>query len=111
VNALALAALRAVALRPASLHEAAGRAARERSDLVARVGALGRVRLWPSHTNFVLVEVPDGPAVVTALRARNVAVRHATTFPGLGDDHLRLTARDPAANTRLAAALDAVTAP
>jgi len=105
VNALALAALRAAAGRPSARHPAAPRAAAERADLVARLASLQGVRTWPSHTNFVLVEVTDGPAAVAALRERDIAVRHAATFPGLGDDHLRLTARDPDANARLVDAL------
>lgn len=110
VNALALAALRASARRPSALRAAAERAARERTDLVSRLARLEGVRTWPSHTNFVLIEVADGTAVVATLRDRAIAVRHATTFPGLGDGHLRLTARDPAANAGLVAALcDALT--
>lgn len=111
VNVLALAALRAAARHPAALHAAAQRAATERDDLVARLEQFDDVRTWPSQTNFVLVEVVDGPRVVAALRERAIAVRHATTFPGLGDDHLRLTAREPAANARLVAALGAVLTP
>ena len=105
VNALALAALRAAARRPSALHAAADRSARERADLLARLVTLDGVRTWPSQTNFVLVEVPDGTAVVAALRDRAIAVRHASTFPGLGDGHLRLTARDPVANATLVEAL------
>jgi len=51
------------------------------------------------------VQVPDGPAVVAALRARRIAVRAAGSFRGLGPDHLRLTARDSEANERLVVAL------
>lgn len=104
-NALALAALRAAAAHPGELAAAAARADAERADLAQRLAGLPGVRTWPSVTNFCLVEVPDGPAVLAALRARRIAVRSAASFPGLGQDHIRLTARDPAANARLAAAL------
>ncbi|HLM85609.1 MAG TPA: hypothetical protein VK272_05415, partial [Solirubrobacteraceae bacterium] len=65
--------------------------------------------------NFCLIEVPDGPAVLAALRERRIAVRAAASFPGLGPDHLRVTARAPHENERLvdalAEAVDATTGP
>ena len=55
--------------------------------------------------NFCLIEVDDGERVAARLRARGIAVRPAASFPGLDTRHVRITARDPAANERLAAAL------
>ena len=104
-NALALAALAAAARRPAELAAAAERAQTERQDLERRLAALPHVRTWPAAANFVLVEVPDGPALVAALRERAIAVRPAASFPGLGANHLRITARAPEQNARLVAAL------
>lgn len=104
-NALALAALHAAAAHPGELAAAATRAEAERADLAERLAGLPGVRTWPSATNFCLVEVPDGPAVVAALRARRIAVRPAASFPGLTPDHIRLTAREPSANEMLVTAL------
>jgi histidinol-phosphate/aromatic aminotransferase/cobyric acid decarboxylase-like protein/adenosyl cobinamide kinase/adenosyl cobinamide phosphate guanylyltransferase len=104
-NALALAALAAAAQRPDQFAAAAERAQREREDLAQRLAEIPGVRSWPSATGFVLIEVADGPAVVAALRARAIAVRPAASFPGLGAEHIRITARDPEANARLADAL------
>jgi histidinol-phosphate/aromatic aminotransferase/cobyric acid decarboxylase-like protein len=104
-NALALAALEAAARHPAELGAIADRVAVERDDLTARLAAIDGVRTWPSVANFCLVEVADGARVARALRARGIAVRPAASFPGLDERHLRLTARDPAANARLATAL------
>jgi len=104
-NALALAALSAAAERPSALAAAAERAAAERADLEQRLAAVAGLRTWPSVANFCLVEVADGPAVLAALRARRIAVRPAASFPGLGAGHLRITARDPEGNARLAQAL------
>lgn len=110
-NALALAALRAAAARPDALAEIAQRAQDEREDLAERLHAIPGVRLWSGAANFCLIEVPDGPTVLGALRDRAIAVRPAASFPGLGASHLRITARDAAANARLATALqEAVTA-
>ena len=104
-NTLALAALRAAAMRPEALAKLAGRAAAERADLERRLAAIDGLRSWPSSTNFCLVEVDDGPGVVAALQAQRIAVRPAGSFPGLGPGHLRITARDPDGNARVAAAL------
>jgi histidinol-phosphate/aromatic aminotransferase/cobyric acid decarboxylase-like protein/adenosyl cobinamide kinase/adenosyl cobinamide phosphate guanylyltransferase len=105
VNAVALAALAAVASRPGALAEAAARSDAERADLVDRLARVAGLRTWPSAANFCLVEAPDGPRVVAALRERGIAVRHAASFPGLGPDHLRIAAREPAENERVASAL------
>ena len=105
VNALALAALTAAAERPHALAAAADRAAVEREDLADRIAAIDRLRTWPASANYCLVEVPDGPRVVGALHEAGIAVRPAASFPGLGPHHLRLTARTPQENARLAQTL------
>jgi histidinol-phosphate/aromatic aminotransferase/cobyric acid decarboxylase-like protein/adenosyl cobinamide kinase/adenosyl cobinamide phosphate guanylyltransferase len=105
VNALALAALTAVAGRPEALAAAAERTREEREDLQSRLAAIPGVRTWPAAANYCLVEVADGAAVAAALRARRIAVREAASFPGLDARHLRLTARIPEENARLCDAL------
>jgi len=109
-NALALAALAAAAAHPGEVAAIAERAAAEREDLAARLGAIDGVRLWPGAANFLLLEVADGAAVVAALRERAIAVRSAASFPGLDDRHVRVTARDPESNARVADALAAAVA-
>jgi histidinol-phosphate aminotransferase len=104
-NALALAALTAIAKRPEALAAAAERGATERADLAGRLDGVAGVRTWPGAANFCLVEVADGPAVVAALRGRGIAVRPAGSFPGLGPGHLRITARSGPENERVAGAL------
>lgn len=104
-NALALAALAAAARHPEQLATAAERAQQEREDLARRLAQIDGVRTWPGAANYMLVEVTDGPAVVAALRTQAIAVRPAASFPGLGTGHIRLTAREPEQNARLADAL------
>jgi histidinol-phosphate/aromatic aminotransferase/cobyric acid decarboxylase-like protein/adenosyl cobinamide kinase/adenosyl cobinamide phosphate guanylyltransferase len=111
VNALALAALAAFARRPGALVAAAARVTEERQDLARRLAGVAGLRSWPAAANSVLVEVANGPRVAARLRERRIAVREASSFPGLGADHLRLTARTAEENARLVAALaDAVAA-
>jgi histidinol-phosphate/aromatic aminotransferase/cobyric acid decarboxylase-like protein len=104
-GALALAALAAAAARPEAAARAAERAQRERADLERRLARIPGLRRWPGAANFCLVEVPDGPAALARLAARGVAVRPCAGFPGLGPGHLRVTARGPEQNRRLAEAL------
>ena len=104
-NALALAALRAMAQRPEALAAAAVRAQSERADLERRLAGVPGVRTWPAAANYVLVRVADGATVAARLRDAGIAVRPASSFPGLTADDLRITARAPDANERLAGAL------
>ncbi|HEX6665837.1 MAG TPA: bifunctional adenosylcobinamide kinase/adenosylcobinamide-phosphate guanylyltransferase [Solirubrobacterales bacterium] len=104
-NALALAALAAAAVRPDVCADVAERARSEREDLERWLATLPGLRTWPAAANFCLVHVPDGPAALAALRAAGIAVRPAASFPGLGPNHLRITARGPAENERLAQVL------
>jgi histidinol-phosphate aminotransferase len=101
-NVLALAALETAAAHPAELATIAERAAGEREDLYERLCAVPGVRVWPGAANFVLVAVADGSAAVAALRAARIAVRPAASFPGLDERYIRITARRPADNARVA---------
>ena len=115
VNGLACAALTAWARRTAASggDEAvaiAERVAAARDRLAEDLAALPGVRVWPSVANFLLLQVPDGPAAHAGLSERGVAVRRADTFPGLTGDHLRVAVRDPGDNRRLVEALREVLA-
>ena len=105
VNALALAAMTAAAQRPDAFAAAAARVAAEREDLAARLRNIPQLRTWPASANYVLVQVPDGPRALRMLSEQGIAVRPAASFPGLGPGHLRITARGPEENARLAATL------
>ncbi len=104
-NALALAALLAMAQRPQALGEAAARAQAERADLEQRLADVPGLRTWPAAANYVLVRVHDGAAVTARLRDAGIAVRPAGSFPGLTAGDLRITARGPRDNARLASLL------
>jgi histidinol-phosphate/aromatic aminotransferase/cobyric acid decarboxylase-like protein/adenosyl cobinamide kinase/adenosyl cobinamide phosphate guanylyltransferase len=106
-NALALAALTAAARHWHEVAQIAARAAGQRADLERRLHAIDGLQVWPGAANFVLVAHDDGPALVQALRARRIAVRPAASFPGLDDRHVRITAREPASNARVADAIRA----
>ncbi|WDT93152.1 bifunctional adenosylcobinamide kinase/adenosylcobinamide-phosphate guanylyltransferase [Thermoleophilum album] len=104
-NALALAVLEAVAGAARERRRAATRAAERRADLAQRLADLDGVETFPGVAPFCLVRVPDGARVAARLRELGFAVRRCGNFAGLGDDFLRITARDPRANAKLVAAL------
>jgi histidinol-phosphate/aromatic aminotransferase/cobyric acid decarboxylase-like protein len=108
VNSVACRALIACANDDATAEHVAAAARAARTELLRGLAALDGVIAWPSEANFVLLAVPDGPALVEALRARDIAVRPAASFPGLGQDHIRIAVRPPADNARLLAALQEV---
>ncbi|MFH9862777.1 Rv2231c family pyridoxal phosphate-dependent protein CobC [Streptomyces sp. NPDC017202] len=77
--------------------EAAERVAADRAHLVAglaRFAGAGVRVAGPAQGPFVLVRVPAAVAVRRELRALGYAVRRGDTFPGLGEDWLRVAVRD-----------------
>lgn len=110
VNALACAALEVCANDRTTQKRVARDVAAARAELTGRLAALPGVRVWPSEANYLLLEVPNGPATIEALRAEGIVVRPASSFPGLDRDHLRVAVRLPEENARLAAALEAALA-
>ncbi|MFJ9852106.1 Rv2231c family pyridoxal phosphate-dependent protein CobC [Streptomyces sp. NPDC101150] len=108
VSSPALAAAEACCT-PRALAEAAAAAeqiARDRAHLLARLGEFAAVRaVGPAEGSFVLIRLAPAAAVRAGLRARGFAVRRGDTFPGLGQEWLRLAVRDRATTDRFVAAL------
>jgi histidinol-phosphate aminotransferase len=105
VNALALAAVEAIAARPEHAAAIARQTALARADLAKRLEHRAQITVHPGAANFLLVRLPDGAETARRLRERGIAVRPCASFPGLTADHLRLTVRDPETHARLVAAL------
>jgi histidinol-phosphate aminotransferase len=61
---------------------------------LASVAGRGVRVVGPSEGPFVLVALPDAAGVRRRLRALGYAVRRGDTFPGLGEQWLRLAVRD-----------------
>jgi len=106
VSTPALAALVACSSGAARAEAAAvaRRTTEHRAALLAALPPGVRVVGEPA-SSFVLLAVPDAPAVRERLRRRGWAVRRGDTFPGLSGDHLRVAVRDPATSRAFAAAL------
>jgi histidinol-phosphate aminotransferase len=113
VGTLALEAFRACS-EPFAVAEA-DRAAVEfetyRADLIRTLAELPGVHVnEPASAPFLLLTVKDGLHVRVALRQRGIAVRRGDTFPGLGDDHIRVAVRSPEQSEPLLTALREVLA-
>jgi histidinol-phosphate/aromatic aminotransferase/cobyric acid decarboxylase-like protein len=108
VNALACHALAACAAEVSTPRLVAAEVAGARAELLAALREMPRTTVWPSAANFLLVHAADGPEIAAGLRRHGVAVRPAASFPGLGDEHLRIAVRPPADNARLLAAWTSV---
>ncbi|MFF7275665.1 Rv2231c family pyridoxal phosphate-dependent protein CobC [Streptomyces griseorubiginosus] len=99
-------------MEPRALAEAAHaahRVATDRAHLVAglREFAPDGLRVTePAEGPFVLVRLPRAAAVRRHLRDLGFAVRRGDTFPGLGEEWLRLAVRDRATVNRFLQALD-----
>ncbi|TWV39843.1 threonine-phosphate decarboxylase [Streptomyces misionensis] len=101
-------------MTPAALAEAghaAHRIAADRAHLVAGLTALadrGVSVTGPAEAPFVLVRVPGAAVVRHRLRDLGYAVRRGDTFPGLGEDWIRLAVRDRPTTDAFLTALSAV---
>ncbi|MFS4094681.1 Rv2231c family pyridoxal phosphate-dependent protein CobC [Streptomyces sp. AF1A] len=113
VSTPALAAAEAC-VAPRALAEAghaAHRIAGDRAHLVAGLAALADrgVRVAePAEGPFVLVRMPAAAAVRRRLRDLGYAVRRGDTFPGLGEEWVRIAVRDRATVSGFLEALSAV---
>lgn len=111
VSTPALAAAEAC-VAPQALAEAAHaahRIAADRAHLVAGLGEFASAGLRvvePAEGPFVLVRLPRAAAVRRHLRDLGFAVRRGDTFPGLGEEWLRLAVRDRGTVSRFLGALD-----
>lgn len=109
VSSPALAAAEAC-VEPRAVAEAAAaarRIAQDRDHLLAGLAEFDEVRaVEPAEGPFVLVRTDDAAAVRERLRALGFAARRGDTFPGLGEEWLRLAVRDRATTNRFLQALD-----
>ncbi|WP_343245890.1 Rv2231c family pyridoxal phosphate-dependent protein CobC [Streptomyces sp. SID5785] len=93
---------------------AARGAAADREYLVGRLRELtsaGVSVVGPAEGPFVLVRVPGAAAVREALRGVGIAVRRGDTFPGLGEDWIRVAVRERGTSDALVSALGRILAP
>ncbi len=71
----------------------------DRKVLVDALTGLGIHVVSPATAPFVLAETPEGTR--ERLREKGFALRRGDTFPGLGDDWVRIAVRDAATTATL----------
>lgn len=85
---------------------------RERAFLLKRLAKLGWLKPFPSDVNFLLVRVAGTGLSSTELQSRlerrNVLIRDASSFPGLGPQYIRIAVRNRRDNIRLIEALNSI---
>jgi histidinol-phosphate aminotransferase len=84
----------------------------ERSAMAANLDQLfarvpGAVR-YPSEANFILVRVPNAPAVFDELKARKILVKNTSQSHAVMHDTLRITIGSPAENAAFLTALTSI---
>ncbi len=111
VNALSQAAARVVLAHGDVVAQHAAVIVNERERVLAALGAMPGVRVYPSQANFVLLRTHRrGDAVYADLLARGIAVRNFSRAPQLADC-LRVTIGAAAENDAFLDALAAVLGP
>jgi histidinol-phosphate/aromatic aminotransferase/cobyric acid decarboxylase-like protein len=105
VNTVACAAIAVCATDCRTRESVAADVGAARALLIEQLTSIPAVRVWPSAANFVLVELPDAPSLAARLLDRGLAVRPASSFPGLTDSHLRIAVRRPPENAVLVEAI------
>jgi len=78
----------------------------ERKRLDAELRKFPRVTVFPSDANFILVRVPDAPAVFEGMRRRGVLVKNLHKSAPLLDHCVRLTIGTPEENRKCLAAFE-----
>jgi histidinol-phosphate aminotransferase len=96
------------ALEPAQLAIAQTRLELIRSERARMLAALDTfpnvIRVWPSDSNYILVEFADAPLALARSRGARLLIRDVRSQPGLGKC-LRITVGSPEQNNRLLEAL------
>jgi histidinol-phosphate aminotransferase len=110
VNALACAALCFAARAQGLAERLVGEVESDRLELTRCLEAIPGLQLFPSVTNFLLLRAAGRGELPGLLRAGGIAVRPASSFPGLDDSYFRVAVRDRRANRRLARAVQAALA-
>jgi histidinol-phosphate aminotransferase len=105
VSVLAQVVAERVLARMSVFDEQAATIKKERARMIDALGALPRVESFASEANFVLIRVPDAPALNDHLKRRKILVRNFHGSHPLLANCLRLTVGTPGENVLLLEAL------
>jgi len=105
VNALTQAAVETLLLDTSWIGEQAAAIRAERTRLESALARLQNVRVYPTHTNFVLVRVDDANRLFEGLKARRILIKNLHGWHPLLANCLRITVGTPEENDLLLAVL------
>lgn len=108
VNTLAEAAARAALADEEFAHRSRRFMAEERPWLANELARHTGAKVYPATANYLLLETPRGPALLTGLLQQGIALRDCANFRGLNAHFLRTAVRSRQENQRLLAALAAI---
>jgi histidinol-phosphate aminotransferase len=108
LNALTQAAAPILLAERALLADQAARIKAERPRLAAAFAKEDGVVNYPTHTNFVLVRVPDAPGWFERLRDAGILVKNLHGWHPSLEHCLRVTVGTPAENDAVIAALKTI---
>lgn len=115
VNRVAAAAARASLTDDGYLRRTRASVRAWREELAAGLGKVGVFQVYPSHVNYLLLQLreekPDAATLVDELGKRGILVRSCFNFHGLGEGFIRVAVRRPRENERLLRALREVMPP
>jgi threonine-phosphate decarboxylase len=85
---------------------------KERAFLSEQLSQLRWLKPYPSDANFLLVRIAakglSSSNLQARLESRNILIRDASNFPGLGRQHIRIAVRNRSENQRLIAELRSI---
>jgi threonine-phosphate decarboxylase len=85
---------------------------KERAFLSEQLSRLGWLEPYPSEANFLLVRITtkglSSSKLQSRLERRNILIRDASNFPGLGREYIRIAVRNHSENERLIAELGTI---
>lgn len=118
LNSLAQAAVHYVATRAEAMAQFVERSRAfiigERQFLFEQLNAAVRLKAYPSHTTFFLVELPDewrAPQVWERFALKGVLIRDCSNFVGLDDKFIRIAINQPEINRKVAGMLAGLCSP
>ncbi len=112
VTSDALEAAKYILIHPAQFTLPIRKWLRNAQELIARLRQFDFIEVIPSDTTFFLIRLADGKAKAlrTYLREEhNIAVGDSSTYLGMDDDYLSITARSEEDNEKLISAIQAWT--
>ncbi len=108
VNGLAQAAVQCLMDQPEEtdqfIQSSVAFIAEEKRRMIAGLEGVGGLRIFPGHTGFLLMKLPEGRragAVCEALAAERILIRNCDNFQGLSDRFIRISLKTGAINRML----------